>query len=145
MIGLLALVLLVLSPACSKGKPPADIFAAALNGDLNRVQTLVAENPDLVNAQNQSGLTPLHLAAIKGQVAIAEFLLQKGADPNLAEANGDTPLHFAASYGYVEIVRSLLEHGAKVNLRNLDGKTALSRGRPGPAIAELLKRHGGVE
>jgi len=90
-------------------------------------------------------MTPLHLAAWEGRAAVTEFLLQHGADPNVAEANGDTPLHFAASSGYAEIARSLLKHGAQVNARNKDGKTPLSRGRPRSEIAELLKKHGGVE
>jgi len=143
-MGPMAAALLWLGPACKLEKPK-DIFRAALDGDLARVEALVSGNSELVNAQNPSGMTPLHLAAWEGHAGVADFLLQHGADPNLAEANGDTPLHFAASSGYTEIARSLLEHGAQVNARNKDGKTPLSRGRPRPEIAELLKKHGGVE
>jgi len=143
-MGPVAAALLLLGPAC-KREPQKDIFRAALDGDLARVEALVSGNSELVNAQNPSGMTPLHLAAWEGHAAVTEFLLQHGADPNVAEANGNTPLHFAASYGYTEIARLLLEHGAQVNARNKDGKTPLSRGRSRREVAELLKKHGGVE
>jgi ankyrin repeat protein len=39
----------------------------------------------------------------------------------------------------------LLAQGAKVNARNRDGKTPLSRVRPKPEIAKILRQHGGVE
>jgi ankyrin repeat protein len=144
-MGPVAAALLLLGPACKPEPQKKDIFRAALDGDLPRIEALVSANAELVNAQNPSGMTPLHLAAWEGRAAVTEFLLQHGADPNVAEANGDTPLHFAASSGYAEIARSLLKHGAQVNARNKDGKTPLSRGRPRSEIAELLKKHGGVE
>lgn len=122
-----------------------NIFGAAMEGDLPRVQFFLAQDPARLNAQNQDGLTPLHLDAWKGQAEVVRYLLDEGANPNLADRNGDTPLHFAAAWGYRGIVEALLAKGAKVNARNMDGKTPLSRVLPRPEIAQVLKAHGGVE
>jgi len=148
----LGLALSGLSAGCEEMEGPApaspkveNIYGAAMDGDLSRVQYYLQEDPAAVNARNESGLTPLHLAAWKGHSEVVRYLLRERADPNLQDINGDTPLHFAASWGYRDIVQLLLAQGAKVNARNRDGKTPLSRVRPKPEIAKILRQHGGVE
>jgi ankyrin repeat protein len=39
------------------------------------------------------GLTPLHFAALVGNVSMTKFLLDHGADPNALSEYGETPLH----------------------------------------------------
>ncbi|XP_014224271.1 ankyrin-1-like [Trichogramma pretiosum] len=46
-----------------------------------------------VNAQDKEGNTPLHLALRIGRKEVIEYLLGRGADPNLANDKGFTPLH----------------------------------------------------
>lgn len=41
--------------------------------------------------------TPLHWAAVLGLSELVGLLLQKGADPNAADAVGATALHYAVS------------------------------------------------
>lgn len=87
---------------------------------------------------NFPGSTALLVATVRGQVPLALFLLERGADPNLADA-GFAPLHWAAGtwenglanpvYGFVDpigglpdrqtklqLVTSLLAHGANPDL-----------------------------
>ncbi|KAL7300975.1 hypothetical protein TKK_0006252 [Trichogramma kaykai] len=46
-----------------------------------------------INAQDKEGNTPLHLALQAGHQKMAEYMLGKGADPNLVNARGFTALH----------------------------------------------------
>ncbi|XP_014238062.2 ankyrin-1-like [Trichogramma pretiosum] len=50
--------------------------------------------PLQVDARKKWDLTPLHLAVYKSNEKAAKFLLQRGANPNLADEDGSTPLHF---------------------------------------------------
>jgi ankyrin repeat protein len=85
------------------------------------------------------GYTPLLVATLRGNVDLAVFLLDHGADPNI-EAGGITPLHWASTtwegyaanpvYGFedpmsgipdrqakLRLVKALLAHAANVNAR----------------------------
>ncbi|XP_022096820.1 BRCA1-associated RING domain protein 1-like [Acanthaster planci] len=65
--------------------------------------------------RNKRGETPLHIAAIKGNLGTARQLLQDGADPNVKDNAGWTPLHEACNHGHASIVTVLLDHGALIN------------------------------
>ncbi|XP_051567043.1 BRCA1-associated RING domain protein 1-like [Myxocyprinus asiaticus] len=65
--------------------------------------------------RNHKGETPLHLAAIKGDVEEVRNLLVLGADPNLKDNAGWTPLHEACNLGHLAVVDELLQHGALLN------------------------------
>ncbi|MFF9024404.1 ankyrin repeat domain-containing protein [Streptomyces eurythermus] len=90
--------------------------------------------------------TPLHAAALRGDVAEVEQLTTAGADPGSADGNGFTPLHLAAQEGHADAVQALLGAGAEVDRRNRFGNAALfvavfnSRGRGD--IISLLRECG---
>ena len=88
---------------------------------------------------NFGGSTPLLVATVRGNVPLALYLLDRGADPNVMDA-GFTPLFWAAGtwenglanpvYGFVDpvggipdreaklqLVKALLAHGANPNLQ----------------------------
>ncbi|RUR19059.1 ankyrin repeat domain-containing protein [Legionella sp. km535] len=56
------------------------IEAAAYYG-LDRVLVALAPSQELINTPNSFGLTPLHVAAIEGNVHTVQILLDLGADP----------------------------------------------------------------
>ena len=58
------------------------IHDATRKGDEAKVIALLKANPDLVSSRDKFGNTPLHVAAIHDQPAIAELLLANGADVN---------------------------------------------------------------
>lgn len=112
-------------------------------GDLGGVQAALAEDPDLLNAENDSGQTALLLAKYYRQEKIADYLLslnpvldifnaaaagqvpmalqQIDRDPALLESHsgdGWTPLHLAAFFGHRELAEALLDRGAGVDSRS---------------------------
>ena len=48
-----------------------------------------------ISASISVGLTPLHLAALRGRPLMTKFLLAHGADPNALSEHSETPLHLA--------------------------------------------------
>ena len=96
-----------------------------------------------VNLCDDSGRTPLHLAAEdEALLPVVHELLVLGADVNLPNAHGNTPLHRAAKHGHVEIALALRQHGADVQRKNSRGRTAAESSRTVALRDELLK---GVE
>ena len=68
----------------------------------------------------------MHLAAIFGQLEIAEALIKAGADPNQRDKDGSTTVHAAAFFGYDKILLALLNAGAHPNQPDNTGATALN-------------------
>jgi len=91
--------------------------------EIRRIQSLVANSPDLINNNNGKSW-PLVLAALKGQLTVAKYLLDHGAKPNLGERQS-TPLHAAAQSGHKALVELLLERGAAPNAIDEFGRTPL--------------------
>ena len=67
---------------------------------------------------NQPGWSPLHYAATGPEPRLVQLLLGKGADVNAASPNGSTPLMMAAQYGSEDSVKLLLAAGADPKQRN---------------------------
>jgi len=93
-----------------------------------------------VHTRNVLGDTPLHIAAIRGDVHIIGLLLDAGAEIDAPGEHGYTPLHEAVEQGQVEAVRFLLSYGASPGVPNKwgatpKGKAALSGV---PEIQELF-------
>jgi ankyrin repeat protein len=77
-------------------------------------------------ARRATKVPPLIAAALDDQLAIAEFLLSKGADVMARNSGGFTPLHAAAFSGSLPIARLLLEQGAVLeDSANKSGVTPL--------------------
>ena len=93
--------------------------------DADRVRTLMYANVD-VNEKNYAGITPLTIAAEKGNMEIIKMLVEDGnALVNEASSYGVTPLIAAAAAGNDEAVAYLVEQGANVSAKDDWGKTAL--------------------
>ena len=95
-----------------------------------------------INAKDEKGWAPMHLAAIGGNSEIAGLLLKSGANVNERTDTGWTPLHLADNK---KIAQLLITKGANLNAKNDDGETPLDWAikRKDIAIASLLRKHGG--
>ncbi|MEW5914175.1 MAG: ankyrin repeat domain-containing protein [Thermodesulfobacteriota bacterium] len=103
----LGLSLVALLALCLYLQPPANpLMGAVASGNLQRVRSVLAKQPELINARFM-GRTALHLAAAHNGLAMANLLLERGADPLARDACGNTPVH-AASWGVGEQTLELL-------------------------------------
>ena len=91
------------------------IHDAAGRGDLAQLKSLLEKHPTLINETGGPGVrTALHRAVFGGQLDTLDFLLEKGADPNIrCEGDNAFPLHFAAEKQNLPMIRALIEHGAE--------------------------------
>ena len=97
-------------------------MAAVRMGDLPLLELYLSEGLD-VNDKEPNGFSPLHLAALYNQVALARHLLTIGASARSANNWNDTPLHRAATCGYAEMCKLLLEAGADPDFEDWRNKT----------------------
>lgn len=86
---------------------------------------LTEQHPQLIHFKGKDGLTPLHWAVNKKNTAMVNFLLEKGASPDVRSDKGNTPLHTAVYEEDLDMVKSLLEKGASPNMQNSKGNTPL--------------------
>ena len=95
--------------------------------EVRRIQAMIKDSPDLINAKGQAGETPLHIAAAAGQLIVADFLLRNGADINARDHKEATPLYEAAESGRKAMVELLIQHQADLELSDQNGWTPLYR------------------
>ena len=92
--------------------------------------------------------SPIHDAALTGDVELMEMLIANGADVDERDVHGYTPLLLAIQEGYTDMAKTLIVNGADVNARAVsDGgndvtplylSIILGRG----AVETLLRGHG---
>jgi ankyrin repeat protein len=111
------------------------LLFAARDGNLGAVQALVESGADVNQVSGGDGTSPINIAIANGHYTVGKYLLDQGADPNLANLDGLTPLYatvnlrFAPvswapnprtdqeSVGSLELMEALLERGANPNAR----------------------------
>ncbi len=122
----------------------AELSLAIRQGDLAAVRVAIERNPALVKSADDSGFTPLHIAATAGRVDIIEYLLGRGAVLEPRTAGGQTPLFQTVPLASAQAFERLVEKGANLNARDNQGRTilqfALTWRRP--AMVELILQHG---
>jgi len=79
--------------------------------------------PDRLHARIDNGMSPLMLAALKGERSLVEELLALGADPNHVNDDDHHALWFACVHGDPELVSLLIARGANVDNQNVNGAT----------------------
>ncbi|MHC4072283.1 MAG: ankyrin repeat domain-containing protein, partial [Planctomycetota bacterium] len=123
-----------------------DLNQAAVDGDLDRVKSLVSGGAD-VNVKNRMGMTPLVVAAMNDRTAVCEFLVANGADLNAKDGRSQTALYFAVDKGNKELVEMLVKKGADVNITTGRGENAfsLAKKNQNTEIVDLLAKNGATD
>jgi ankyrin repeat protein len=108
---------------------------AVLSDSVAVVKKLLDSGAKIDAPGSAGGVTPLLTAVAisdpnyesrKGaEKEIALYLLERGANPNLADEKGTTPLLEATGICDIELVRALLARGADANHKAQDGDTPL--------------------
>ena len=75
--------------------------------------------------KDANGNTPLHCAALGGDIYIAKRLIDAGADLDASNHELDRPIHLAASVGNIEVLRIILDAGADLHIKGWLENTAL--------------------
>src|SRR5574343_1244033 len=105
---------------------PEEIQKACRVGDVESLEKILSEHPELLNSvDSKLKWSPLYRTVICGHIEATEFLLKKGADPNIKNNIGETPLHQATENSQAKLVKLLLKYKADPNSQQNDGNTPL--------------------
>ena len=112
--------------ADSDGKYPVHKACSSGKAALEKVQLFVELSSQNIDRRDElSKQTPLHRAAVKGNVDVVEYLLKCGADINARDKRGETALHKAAFTNRADVLATLLARGVPINEQDDEGHTAL--------------------
>ena len=130
------------------------MFIGAACGTVNLCNHII-QKTGVIELWLKSGETPLHLAAMNGNLEVVRFFManfvnserqktvlngavfggnldmckllieEYKADVNLSDINGITPLHIASYFGHLEICKFLCKHVMDKNTLDNNGKTPL--------------------
>jgi hypothetical protein len=117
------------------------IHCAALDGQLQVVEFLIARGGVDISQKDLIGNTPLLCAASKGRMDTVKWLLSHGAILDAKAPSGRTALHSAAAGGYLDVCELLVQLGSNPMEKEQFGKTprALAEAYQHKSVIEFLK------
>jgi hypothetical protein len=145
--GLFAAVLAVTAmPALAQYSEGFNFLKAVRDRDGSKVTEIISDGSSTaIHARDRaSGEGALHIVVRGRDLNWLNFLLARGARPDLADNQGNTALTIAAQIGWVEGAEVLLSRRANVNAANGRGETPLIMAvhRRDPAMVRLLMDNG---
>ena len=103
-----------------------NLFSAVECNDLEKASNIMKNNPSQIDSLNDEGLSPLHIAVIKGNLKMIDLLLKNGANSNiLSDKNKHTPMHLAClnqNSMTEEILQELKNYNANENIIDVNNK-----------------------
>ena len=106
----LALVIFLMSTHADAQDRGHGLLAAAARGDVAQVRELISGGAAL-DVVDDSGRTPLLIAVANDRGAVAQDLIEAGADINAQAANRDSPWLLAGALGRTEMLAAMLATG----------------------------------
>ncbi|KAG2226641.1 hypothetical protein INT45_005127, partial [Circinella minor] len=111
-----------------------DLFGYARQNNLDGVRNTISNQKELLNSQDEDGLTALHHACDRGNIDTVKLLLELGANVNakvckelLSTNDEETPLHYACISEQLETAQLLLKYGCDETIRDSSGETAFEQ------------------
>ena len=126
--GTLAVALALGAPALAQTYSDGYQFLQAVEkNEVDKANELLSKpGSTLINSRDlTTGRTGLHIAADRRDVVWLAYLLNRGANPNIADRRGVTPLMIASQKGFFEGIQYLVTKGAHVDDANSTGETPL--------------------
>lgn len=119
---------------------------ACRNGNLPAIQALVEAKVDINFVHPISSLTPIAIAADKGDIAVIKYLLSQGAQLNAGKGVSFHPIVLAANChdkkkGF-QAFQILMRSGVKINSNNLGANALCTAATGNYQIAEALLKYG---
>jgi len=121
------LALTVAAPATAQFSDSYNFLTAVRSSDGEKVtKALQGTRASIVNTKDYgTGETALIITIKRRDMTWSNFLLGRGANPNLKDNKGNSALHYAALLGFQEGAALLLGQGAQVNAVNSGGESPL--------------------
>lgn len=116
--------------------------ATRSSGSIREMKSLLKGGAD-INARNNAGWAPLHIAVAENSYGKAKVLLEAGADVNatIDRQEDDTPLHLATWTDNAKMAQLLIKHGANLDLYGEDGTPLEAAHRNGAKrVKNLIQR-----
>lgn len=99
--------------------------------DIHATVAIILERSDV------EGVTPMHIAALNPDPAIASLLLERGALIDGGDATGNTPLHWAVTFAVHAVAELLLDRGTDIEAKSDRDVTPLHLAVAGSVAREL--------
>ena len=129
-LAVLALAIALITPAVQAQFSDSYKFLKAVKDAKGSDATRIIDEPGsgavIINTRDSvSGEGALHIVVKRRDTKWIRFLLQKGADPDIADKKRATPLILATQLNFQDGVEWLLKYSANVDKANRSGETPL--------------------
>jgi ankyrin repeat protein len=87
-----------------------NLISACKDNNAIIVETILNQEPEIVNNRDSSGCTPLHYACAEGHLRIVRLLIERSiVDLNALDNNGFSPFYYAVMKGHIDVYKYLLD------------------------------------
>lgn len=100
------------------------VFDIARSGTVAELKDLMKTNPDVINQTNENGFSPLILACYRGNIEVADFLIDNVKDLDYKSQDGTALAGLSVRYNK-NLVEHLLKKNANPNVADSTGTTPL--------------------
>lgn len=120
-------LLFATAPVAAQNKPVSEELLTAVReaNSAKLVELINSNGAAIINTRGYDGSTALTLAVKAKDDQFVDYLLTRGANPDMPGIGNEPPLVIAARLGWSEGVDHLLQMKARVDSANRQGETAL--------------------
>ncbi|RSL89785.1 hypothetical protein CEP51_001065 [Fusarium floridanum] len=123
--GVTSETLLSAYPNVNAGSDEDRLGWAFEQGHVSVIKEILEQATDLEH-RDETGRTPLVLAASEGHIELVKLLLDKNVEVDSKDKEGRTPLSYAAENGHMDVVTLLLDNGADLHSEDDQEMTPLT-------------------